>query len=215
MLTDQPGSEAVEFDGRVYSAGDTLPVLRDAAAGFVRSDDRQIAFDPTGWAAAFVRALRETPLWPALSAAMETLMLSDDDNEAQFAAQVARITGEMPYAITSRAIAKQSQFGRPVIVAELAWTMVSVSISDHDFAYDPALRDVLIRNPSALGLILVVSRFDAAWFVEHAAAIFLEDVNEAARQLAYARIGAVGNPQLTEHLRATLEARRPDLAGLW
>jgi hypothetical protein len=214
-MRDESEAEAIQFDGRLYSAGDLFDVLRDAASGFVPTDDREIALDPVGWAAAFVRDLRDTSLWAALSEALETLLLSDDEKEARFAAQVARIVGVMPGRSICRALASQSQRGRPEIVAELAWTMAMASISDHEFVYSPELRDVLMRAPSALGLIMVVSGHDAEWFVENAGTIFVQDTAEAARQLAYARIGALRTPHFTEDLRGALEARRPDLAPLW
>jgi hypothetical protein len=188
--------------------------MRDASLGFVPSDDPQIAFDPVGWAAAFVRRLRDTPFWPALSEAVAELLLSENENEAHFAAHVTRITGVMHSCIMSRALVKQCQYGRMEIVAELAWAIASASIADQENTYDPALRVALMRFPSALGLFVVVSRWDARWFVEHAAAILAEDVDKAASQIAYAQMGAVREPWFAADLRARLATSRPDLAPL-
>jgi hypothetical protein len=213
-MMEQTAPAAVEFDGRVYTADNLLRALRDAALGFVPSDDPHIALDPTGWAVVFVRALRDTSLWPALSEAVAELLLSENENEAHFAAHVTRITGVMHSCIMSRALVKQCQYGRMEIVAELAWAIASASISDQENTYDPALRVALMRFPSALGLFVVVSRWDARWFVEHAAAILAEDVDKAASQIAYAQMGAVREPWFAADLRARLATSRPDLAPL-
>jgi hypothetical protein len=213
-MDDNPASDTGEFDDHVYTAGDLSQVLRNAAQGLVPSDDPAIAFDPVGWTVALVRALQGSSLWPALSAALAELMLSHDEKEARFAAAVGRLAGVMGSGILAHALAKQSQYDRTETVSDLAWATASLAISDPSYRYDPLLRAVLMRVPSSLGLIMVVSRFDAAWFVERAASICAQDVSEAARQLSYAEIGAGGAPQFTAELRAALAVRRPELVHL-
>lgn len=213
-MDDHPPSDTVGFDGHAYTADDLPRVLRDAAHGLVPYDDTAIAFDPVGWTVAFVRALRGSSLWPALSAILAELMLGDDEEEARLAAAVGRITGVMGAEITTQALAKQSQYGRTETVTDLAWAMASLAMFDQHYRYDPLLRTVLMRVPSSLALIMVVARFDGAWFVEHAATLCAQNVSEAARQLAYAEMGAGDAPQFRADLRAALAARRPELVPL-
>jgi hypothetical protein len=215
MMRAQPAPPAVEFDGRVYTPANVHGALRDAAGGFVPSDDPDVAFDAIGWAAALVAALRDTHLGPALREGLAVLLSGADERAARFAAQVARITALLPPGVVSRAILIQSSHGHTGAVDELAWALAAGAGADPDFEYDPILRPVLLRAAAPPGLVMLAARYDGAWFVEHAAAILARDMEEAERQLAWAEIGAASTPQFRARLRAEMAAVRPDLAPLW
>lgn len=59
-------ADVLVFDGKTYSTVDILPTLRKAASAEVPTNDPDIVFDPSRWVMAFVRALKGSPLAPAL-----------------------------------------------------------------------------------------------------------------------------------------------------